>query len=189
VFCTFIELFSQYEILWDASHFRVRCIGHIINLVAQDFLHIRDTGFEDLTNEYQELSDSELKEWANDGPIGRIHAIIVYIRRSSQRSQNFLRLSGGKHLVQDNSTRWNSYEKMISTAIRLRKHIDDYIGMYGLADLDQSILTEDDWTMLEQVQKPFFFGSDVYSNFTSLQISYDTSKKLRKPSNPISRRF
>ena len=67
---------------------RLRCLGHVINLVAQAFL---------LGKQYQETLDqlelayrrhdfdSIAKVWRKQGVLGRLHNIIRYIRMTPQR--------------------------------------------------------------------------------------------------------
>ena len=61
-----------------------------------------------------------MESWRQQGPLGKLHNIVVYIQRSTQRIQAFKELSGGRRLVRDNSTRWNSWFTMIRTAIEPR---------------------------------------------------------------------
>ena len=61
-----------------------------------------------------------MESWRQQGPLGKLHNIVVYIQRSTQRIQAFKELSRGRRLVRDNSTRWNSWFMMIRTAIKPR---------------------------------------------------------------------
>ena len=45
-----------------------------------------------------------------------LHNFIVYLQASVQRLQDFLRLSKGRRLARDNTTRWNSWQKAIKLA-------------------------------------------------------------------------
>jgi hypothetical protein len=63
--------------------------------VAQDFLQIKDTGITDSTANHKDLTDAEIQAWVKKGPIGRLYIVVVHIRRSPGRTQEFLKLSGG----------------------------------------------------------------------------------------------
>jgi len=49
-------------------------------------------------------TELEMQQWRQKGPLGKLHNIVVYIQRSTQRLANFRNLSSGRNLVQDNST-------------------------------------------------------------------------------------
>ena len=73
--------------------------------------------------------------------------------------QRFLALSGGKHLARDNKTRWNSFDKMITTALIPKVHyaLDRYIDIHGDAEDRADRLTPEDWLELEQVINSYSF--------------------------------
>lgn len=48
--------------------------------------------------------------------MGKLHNFTVYLQASVQRLQDFLRLSKGRRLARDNTTRWNSWQKAIKLA-------------------------------------------------------------------------
>jgi hypothetical protein len=80
-----------------ASARRSRCIGHIINLVAQSFLHGKDCEAflneeavdEAVSARNHEVLRRQQARWRKKGPVGKFHNIMVYIRRSPQRRQQF----------------------------------------------------------------------------------------------------
>jgi hypothetical protein len=39
---------QELDLAWDANHWRIRCIGHIINLIVQAFLFANIIGIEEL---------------------------------------------------------------------------------------------------------------------------------------------
>lgn len=63
------ELVSTYQIRYDALHHRIRCQGHIINLVAHSFLFA--TKDEDLEGDEEDLrtkaTPEQMKEWRRKG--------------------------------------------------------------------------------------------------------------------------
>ncbi len=82
---------------------RGRCFGHIVNLIAQSFLFGNELkGIYEATNavnEQTEYNSTEmrrvLEEWRKKGPIGKLHNIIVNIRSSPQKREEFKRILTG----------------------------------------------------------------------------------------------
>lgn len=116
---------SEYELR------RLRCFGHIVNLVAQAFLFGQDVkAFE--AEEYETM-EKAYEIYQKAGPVGIVHFIAVFIRSSSQRREDFARCQGGsEELVPkaDNRTRWNSTFYMLQRALALRKAIDLFCLQY-----------------------------------------------------------
>jgi hypothetical protein len=158
----------------DVPRRRLRCIGHIINLVAQAFvLGEKQTEFEEVL--HAEQNDLELegrqKLWNICGPIGKLHYIVVYILRTPQRRAAFKR--GGEDCdpttfvpKRDNSTRWNSIFQMILRALQLQQQLDFYVfnNLKDTADyerlrkagrkegfIEEMKLTVDDWYILREL--------------------------------------
>jgi hypothetical protein len=110
--------------LWfpiDVNKRRLRCIGHIINLVVRAVIFGENVSkFED---ELRGASDETCFEiWAQKGAIGRLHNLVTYIRRSDQRRQVLRDLQEELanddvvftiELVIDGKTRWNSVYLMV----------------------------------------------------------------------------
>ncbi|KZL65223.1 transposase-like protein, partial [Colletotrichum incanum] len=141
----------------DAIHRRLRCYGHILNLVGRAFLHGVDR--EALEQESDALLDAgrlsdDLALWRARGPVGKLRNIIRYVRSSPQRSERFLAISneaddtidheeaGGDtshgftlyqessqelNLILSNDTRWNSTYLMLKRALLKRTQIDGFI--------------------------------------------------------------
>ena len=78
-----------------------------------------------------------------------LHNIVVHIQRSPQRLAAFREFSKGWNISRDNSTRWNSWCKMISSALALRKAINLYCLEYNDNTLDQ--LLPDHWEGLQKL--------------------------------------
>jgi hypothetical protein len=92
VLCRTIEkhMWEEYERDWKAGDWRIRCIGHIINLVVQAFLFSDLVDIEELESYKEEEANGELiDEEAKKakfrllGPLGKAHNIVVHIRSSS----------------------------------------------------------------------------------------------------------
>lgn len=113
------------------SAFRVRCLGHIVNLCAHALIFGKGKG-----RRREELARAERKGdedgwesvWRRIGVVGRLHNIIRYIRWSPQRREEFAHcIQGGNlaefdqlELIQDNDTRCNSFHLAISRALELK---------------------------------------------------------------------
>lgn len=122
---------------------RLRCIGHIINLAAQAFLYGKDE--EAFTAEvYGTLAIADVKKqldvWRKKGPIGKLHNIVTFIRRTPQRREQFRSMEVSQFdldnetvqnlmVVCDNDTRWNSACNMIERALHLRHRIDAFCAV------------------------------------------------------------
>lgn len=77
------------ELDFSAAQRHVRCIGHVINLVAHKVLFGSDVeSFEhELGNVTTEVV--ELMTWRRKGPIGKLHNLIIYITHSASRREKF----------------------------------------------------------------------------------------------------
>jgi hypothetical protein len=71
----------------DLDKRRVMCIGHVINLVAQQYLWGSDIDAfeEELTNVTTE--EIELREWRKRGPISKLYDLIRYACYLSKRKE------------------------------------------------------------------------------------------------------
>lgn len=152
---------------------RLRCFGHILNLASSSYLYGKDPDsfeIEIIVQTSLAREQKELEEWRKKGPIGRLHNIVVFIRRSPQRRETFLKIAGDTDefrklmLIQDNATRWNSVYSMIDRAMKKRGDIQLFVAQsqyekeaYKRVDLDDQLSTED-WQILTEVLrhlKPF----------------------------------
>jgi hypothetical protein len=103
-------------IQWDPVSRRLRCIGHIINLVVQAFL-FKDLIDEDTLESYDKIesqgseSPEQIKTQRQKfrllGPLGKLHNIVIHARSSGGRTSQFKELAG-RMIPLDNRTRWNS---------------------------------------------------------------------------------
>jgi hAT family C-terminal dimerisation region len=148
-------LLQEYQIEYDARHHRIRCQGHIINLVAHAFIFITDSENLEAENETPTTTVAELKDWRTKGPVGKLHNLAVDLARSVQHEQKFKVLSHNRGLPQDNGTRWNSWQRMIGTAIvaPVKDAIVQYFREYSEGEYKNDELTDDDWEVLEQLNK------------------------------------
>jgi hAT family C-terminal dimerisation region len=137
---------------------RLRCLGHIINLVAQAFiLGEKKEAFDRALKACEDDREEEVKLWQLCGPIGKLHYIVVFILKTPQRRQTFQAGNDDydpTELVpkRDNSTRWNSVYRMIKRALQLRQQIDIFCYYSCKGDFTDDIrLNVDDWYILTQL--------------------------------------
>lgn len=74
----------------DVKMRRMRCYGHILNLVARAFLFGKDAEcfeLESTVNGIRGLVEQDLDHWRAKGPVGKLHNIVKFIRSSPQRSE------------------------------------------------------------------------------------------------------
>jgi hypothetical protein len=107
-------LLESYNREWNVEEWRIRCIGHIINLVVQAFLFANVIGVEELElydsqDENGELGDEETIriKFRLLGPLGQGHNIVVHIHGSPGRIEEF-KVLAGRLIPLDNCIRWNS---------------------------------------------------------------------------------
>jgi hypothetical protein len=141
------------ELFVDTSKRYIRCMGHVINLVAQQVLFGKDVqAFEDSLIDVT-AEEIELRNWRRKGPIGRLHNLIRYICHSTSRRELFLKVQREQpealrserlnakeayELIFDNSTRWNSWYDAAERALDLRHAIDDFVDL-ELVDYQQAV--------------------------------------------------
>ena len=85
---------------FDIDERRLRCLGHIINLVIK--LLLFNGNLTKLSKKLQQvvmkvqedvparLRNARIKEWRARGVVGRLHNVILYIRASTQRRNTFM---------------------------------------------------------------------------------------------------
>jgi hypothetical protein len=157
-------LLEEEEIEWDTAHWRIRCTGHIINLAVQAFLfqnvfEIDELESYDEKEKKGETGDEEEKraKFRLIGPLGQLHNIIVHIRGSTARTNEFLELAGRK-VPLDNRTRWNSWFLMLVIAIEKAGAIDTYTKNH-FPTLEADYLTPQHWKRLHMIKEflqPFY---------------------------------
>jgi hypothetical protein len=137
---------------------RVRCVGHILNLVARAFLGSNNAdliatlrpGLLERATAEEEIA--LLEQWRRLGPVGKLHYAVHYVRFSPQRREAFRTIAGGVILPEeeeefgaifadpavahlelrtDNTTRWHSVYHMIERAVVLKDPLDVFIQRYS----------------------------------------------------------
>jgi hypothetical protein len=167
----------------DIRERRLRCWGHILNLVAKAFLFGTNADafeLEDQANEALGREQERLEAWRRKGPVGKLHNLVVFIRGSTQRKELFKNVSEATideidglvinedtcHLgvIRDGETRWNSTYLMITRALRKRQEIDAFIQVLDARLADKRVpqgdrLSSDDWATLAEtahILKPVY---------------------------------
>ncbi|OBS16274.1 hypothetical protein FPOA_13066 [Fusarium poae] len=121
------------------QHRRLRCCGHIINLVARSILFGTDVdAFEEDCQADKEIQD-EVQLWRSKGPVGKLHNIIHWVQRSGQRIEKLHKLQSIENtalsledkttydVITDNATRWNSSEATMERGYLLRNALDSLV--------------------------------------------------------------
>lgn len=156
----------------DVNEQRLRCQGHIHNLVVKALLY--GEGVSRFQKQLNEASDSKVKDlWRDKGAIGRLHNLIVYITRSPLRTAAFNVAQQAEadeilvvflRLKKDTGVRWNSIYTMIERAIKLQRTIERYCLEWqrpkekDAYDLSKDFLDSKDWEELRhylELLKPF----------------------------------
>jgi hypothetical protein len=151
---------------WIARQQRIRCMGHMINLVVQAFLFPNKDELVELeTYDDQEELDKEIEEQSRAerkskirtilGPLGKLHNIVVHIRSSPQRTAAFEK-EAGRRIPLDNRTRWNSWFNMLNAVFEntqgIPNHIDQYCSEHS-EQLSSDELSSNEWTQLRTIHQ------------------------------------
>ena len=84
------------------------------------------------------------------GPLGQGHNIVVHIRGSASRTEEFRELAG-RMIPMDNRTRWNSWYNMLIVLLNLRPAVEKYCQDHE-DELEEDILTFQDWKKLRTIK-------------------------------------
>ncbi|KAK7997663.1 hypothetical protein PG989_005703 [Apiospora arundinis] len=162
---------------YEAEERRIRCYGHILNLVGRAFLYGEDSeAFEQESQAIEQFGhlDDILRFWRRKGPVGKLHNIVKWVRSSPQRSEYFQRCieedldessftlhresTHELELVLNNETRWNSTYLMIDRAILKHDDVEAFLIKNQL-DPDftrripsDDVLVAEDWKLLVELR-------------------------------------
>jgi hypothetical protein len=84
------------------------------------------------------------------GPLGQAHNIVVHIRGSAGRIEEFRTLAN-RLIPMDNRTRWNSWYEMLRVLLELRPAVERYCQNHE-EELEEDILTPKDWKKLRTIK-------------------------------------
>jgi hypothetical protein len=74
---------------FDPQERRLRCAGHVINLIARHLLFGFDKNLFELEESLPVNLKEELKRWRRSGPVGKAHNLIVWTYASPQRRKRW----------------------------------------------------------------------------------------------------
>jgi hypothetical protein len=163
-------LATEKKINWTHTHLRLRCMGHILNLVVQAFLFTASEDEKEMESydqaglEEEDEGEKFSRERATKfrtkmGVMGKVHNIVVHIRASPQRIAQFKAVAG-KMIPLDNRTRWNSWYRMLQTTLEepvlnaVRNYTEKHISEGSLDKRDD--LSNSDVVLLRTISN--FFG-------------------------------
>jgi hypothetical protein len=173
---------------------RIRCFGHVINLVIQAFLFgAKNRSGDDLDSQHEaiNLAIQEVgklskeasqdirnkvemaREWRKLGSLGKLHNLNVWMRASTERYQAFIK-AVGRAIPLDNDTRWNSWSLEIDIALTKRREIRDWQDDHW-EELGEDVLERDDWQELEDIQEFLQPFVDSTLNTQGVNDSLDTT--------------
>jgi hypothetical protein len=163
---------------------RIRCAGHIINLVVKATIYGK--GVSDWEEQLAEAAPREQFElWRRLGVVGKLHNFVNAVCASHKRRELFhsvqavvntelLHSFSTLELRQDGGVRWNSVYLMLLRCYELREHINRFIRQLrghdaSIDDLDygplEDTITEEEW-------------DDVKDLVDFLQAPYEMTKRL-----------
>jgi hypothetical protein len=152
-------------IVWSADAHRLRCFGHVVNLIVGAFLANKPLKMDRKPRASKSgpkpAPEAKIK-WSR--PIDAIlwlHTIIIFIMVTNQRVQEFLALAcitGDKLIrpVKEQATRWFSTYAMLVRAIELRSSITLFALAHktspkGEKNLKNEQLEATDWNYIAEV--------------------------------------
>jgi hypothetical protein len=163
--CRFISagLIAQGYPYWDPVHHRIRCSGHCVNLALQAFLYLKDKeAIDEALRQVaidenstidkklaQRMKEAKAAGWREIGTLGKVHNLIVHIRGSEARYNEFVAMAG-RAIPMDNDTRWNSWFLVIQVIKEpaVRAAIDEYTRKW-YAEVKNDYLSPEDWQVVD----------------------------------------
>ncbi len=106
----------------------------------------------DLEDEDRELIDEEVRRarFRLLESLGKGYNIVVYINKSSARTDVFRKLVG-KLILMNNRMRWNSWYKMLLILLLLKGKVEDYCEKYK-SEFEEDFLSREDWKKLGMIK-------------------------------------
>ena len=75
---------------FDAIKRRLRCSGHIINLIARHLLFGVDPDLFEMEDQMPKNIKESLRHWRKNGPVGKLHNLVVWTYSSPQRRARWI---------------------------------------------------------------------------------------------------
>ena len=133
------KYFNELGIEFNPIKRRLRCFGHVINLIVLASLWGTNLEvFEMEINSHRELQHEtvELEAWRQKGPLGKLYNIITWITRSPQRrdhlEEKVIHALGSDTkalaLVRGDTTRWGSDYDALTRAFDLREPLEEFVA-------------------------------------------------------------
>jgi len=162
---------SSLGITWIAEDHRLRCLGHVINLIANAFIANKTLKVRAPPRPKGAPKPLKPKVERPIDCITKIHEIVKYISAPGQRQDEFLAGSAELHIellrpVRDQDTRWFSIYLMLVRAVLLKDSIDLFVSRHIVSkrpdekNLAEWVMTSDDWLYCTDViafMKPMYF--------------------------------
>ncbi|OBS15938.1 hypothetical protein FPOA_27990 [Fusarium poae] len=128
---------------FDPKKRRVRCFGHVLNLVVKALLFgYKAEAFEAEIDGESVSGAAQHEIWRKKGPIGKLHNLVHWIHRSDKLTYRFralqeelfqhsdnpkIRARKPVDVVRDNQTRWLSTLYMMRRGLLLRPFLEDLV--------------------------------------------------------------
>ncbi len=183
------------EMGFDPILKRLRCMGHIINLIAESYIFGQDaSSWED---NFKKAGPGERRKlWRQRGELGKLHNLVMHVIASGKRTHIFEELQLSENvgiaservwkLVVDGGIRWNSTYAMIRRAIDLREALNIYAlklrvstDPYDVETFNDDYLTDKEWDALtiirDQLEPLFRCTKDLEGNPDLLDGAQKTS--------------
>jgi hypothetical protein len=163
---------------------RLRCMGHILNLIAESYLFGQDAST--FSEEFKGASPKERRKlWRDRGELGKLHNLVAHVCASGKRTDLFMALQAdanigiaeGKRwkLLLDGGIRWNASYLMIRRALELREALDLYANKLRVSvdsldaeTYEHDYLTPQEWDALglikNQLEPLFYITKDLEGN-------------------------
>lgn len=175
--------FATQGIIWTAKDHRLRCFGHIINLISNAFtankpLKIRPQGRQARVPRVP--GAPRVPKPTITRPVDcitKLHKIIKFITAPGQRADEFMKCNREVYAemlrpIKDNDTRWFSIYLSCKRALQLKDSIDLFVSRnitpryVGAKDLKEWVMTSEDWQYCSDVVA---FMEPIYILLLSLE--------------------
>jgi hypothetical protein len=197
VLCAALGNFLEEKgITWQPKRRRIRCHGHVINLIVQAFLFMDSkTAVEAACKLIEELDEASYDVdmiqawkkrqdlgWREMGALGKVHNTALHIRADNFRYNQFKKRAG-QVLPLDNDTRWNSWYHLLNVTLEKQEHVKRY-QEENFEALKDDCLSIEDWKTLRDTREflqPFWRITQITeSHKTTLDSTLFTMDVLRK---------